>query len=113
MNSSPNLIYDSEKSFYSNNVTQIMDSNSNIFFSSSPLFRQILNHSKTNSRNNHNNINNTSSNKSNKIFKKLKDLKSIKKKFFSLSTDIKDREKLTSYYKISIENQYPKKKNRR
>jgi hypothetical protein len=51
MNSSPNLIYDSEKSFYSNNVTQIMDSNSNIFLSSSPLFRQALNKSILKSRN--------------------------------------------------------------
>ena len=51
MNSSPNIINDIEKSFYSNNVTQIMDSNSNIFLSSSPLFRQVLNNSKIKSRN--------------------------------------------------------------
>ena len=109
MNSSPNLIYDSEKSFYSNNVTQIMDSNSNIFLSSSPLFRQVLNKSNLKSRNIHMNHEIINQLKANKILKN-NNLKTIKQKFYSLSPSINDREKLSSYYKTNLENnQYEKK----
>ena len=107
MNSSPNLIYDSEKSFYSNNVTQIMDSNSNIFLSSSPLFRQVLNNSKIKSRNMNQEIINQF--KTNKIFKN-NNLKTIKQKLYSLSPSITDREKLTSYYKTTLDNKHHEKK---
>ena len=109
MNSSPNLIYDSEKSFYSNNVTQIMDSNSNIFLSSSPLFRQALNKSILKSRNKNKNHEIINQFQTNKIFKN-NNLKTIKLKFYSLSPTISDREKLTSYYKTTIENNPHEKK---
>ena len=109
MNSSPNLIYDSEKSFYSNNVTQIMDSNSNIFLSSSPLFRQALNKSILKSRNKNKNHEIINQFQTNKIFKN-NNLKTIKLKFYSLSPTISDREKLTSYYKTTLENNPHEKK---
>ena len=107
MNSSPNIINDIEKSFYSNNVTQIMDSNSNIFLSSSPLFRQVLNNSKIKSRNMNQEIINQF--KTNKIFKN-NNLKTIKQKLYSLSPSITDREKLTSYYKTTLDNKHHEKK---
>ena len=109
MNSSPNIINDIEKSFYSNNVTQIMDSNSNIFLSSSPLFRQVLNNSKIKSRNNNMNQEIINQFKTNKIFKNS-NLKTIKQKLYSLSPSITDREKLTSYYKTTLDNKHHEKK---
>ena len=60
MNSNLNISQMFDKSIISNNVTQIMDSNSNIFLKSSPLFRSFIN---TNSpTNNNSNKNDTSRN---------------------------------------------------
>ena len=117
MNSNLNISQMFDKSIISNNVTQIMDSNSNIFLKSSPLFRSFIN---TNSpTNNNSNKNDTSRNKilycststdRNKTMKNLKNRKIIKKQIVSLSPNFNDRDKLTLFYKTTLENKKENKK---
>ena len=113
MNSNLNISQMFDKSIISNNVTQIMDSNSNIFLKSSPLFRSFIN---TNSPSNKND---TSRNKilycststdRNKTVKNLKNRKIIKKQIVSLSPNFNDRDKLTLFYKTTLENKKENKK---
>ena len=98
-----------EKSNYSNNVTNIMDSNSNILLKSSSFIRTMLRDSIKENRFFSNNKN--KSLKQNKILKKIKNLNVVKKKIISLSPTFNDREKLTTFYKTTLNNKNMEKKN--
>ena len=98
-----------EKSNYSNNVTNIMDSNSNILLKSSSFIRTMLRDSIKENRFFSKNKN--KSLKQNKILKKIKNLNVVKKKIISLSPTFNDREKLTTFYKTTLNNKNMEKKN--
>ena len=95
---------------YSNNITDIMDTNSNIFLKSSSLFSSvlgdILNENKLFSRNKNKSF------KQNKLLKNIKNLKVVKKKIISLSPTFNDREKLTTFYKTTLDNKNMEKNNK-
>ena len=98
-----------EKSIYSNNVTDIMDSNSNIILKSSSLFRSIkdiINENRFFSKNKNKSL------KQNKILKNIKNIKVVKKKIISLSPTFNDREKLTTFYETTLSDKGVEKKNK-
>ncbi len=101
------------KNFYTqNNINDIMNSTSNIFFTHSPLFQSLNNDKK---RNKHSRNVEKFSHANIQSLKHFPNVNLLKKISLSLSPTIQDKEKLTNYYKTTTdyndyENDKPEKK---